>query len=133
MGTGGYVIPYPYRSCQGKQSWYDTSMDIVNTETISGQEITAMLGVVRGSSVRAKWLGKDIIAGLRSLVGGELKEYEELLREARDHALERMVKNAEELGADAIVNVRFSTSAISPQAAEILVYGTAVTLSRVKR
>lgn len=92
-----------------------------------------MLGVVRGSSVRAKWLGKDIIAGLRSLVGGELKEYEELLREARDHALERMVKNAEELGADAIVNVRFSTSAISPQAAEILVYGTAVTLSRVKR
>lgn len=101
-------------------------MIVVNTEAIAGKQTTEMLGVVRGSSVRAKWFGKDIVAGLRNIVGGELKEYAELLTEARDTALERMIASAEELGADAVVNVRFTTSAISAQAAEILVYGTAV-------
>lgn len=105
-------------------------MTIVTTETISGKTITESLGVVRGSSVRAKWIGKDILAGLRSLVGGELPEYGELLNEARDQATTRMVEEAKKMGADAIVNVRFATSAISPQAAEILVYGTAVKIQK---
>lgn len=103
-------------------------MQIVTTETIAGKTITESLGTVRGSSVRAKWIGKDILAGLRSIVGGELPEYAELLNEARDQATSRMVEEAEKMGADAIVNVRFATSAISAQAAEILVYGTAVKL-----
>ncbi|NQZ84726.1 MAG: YbjQ family protein [Nanoarchaeales archaeon] len=101
-------------------------MIIVNTQEITGKKIKETLTVVKGSSVRAKWFGKDIMSALRHIVGGELKEYKELLDEARDAATERMVQEAETLGADAIVNVHFMTAAISQGAAEILVYGTAV-------
>ncbi len=103
-------------------------MIIVNTQEISGRKITETLGVVRGSSVRAKWFGKDIMAGLRNIVGGELKEYKELLDEAREAAMQRMIDDAKKLDADAIVNVHFMTAAVSAGAAEILVYGTAVKL-----
>ena len=101
-------------------------MQVVNTLEVPGKKIHSALGVVRGSSVRAKWFGKDILAGLRNIVGGELKEYKELLDEAREVAMDRMIKDAEKLGADAIVNVHFMTAAVSQGAAEILVYGTAV-------
>ncbi len=103
-------------------------MIIVNTQEIAGKKITETISVVKGSSVRAKWLGKDILAGLKSLVGGELTQYKELLDEARDAATERMKKEAEKLGADAIVNVHFMTATIAQGASEILVYGTAVKL-----
>ncbi|KYK34456.1 MAG: YbjQ family protein [Theionarchaea archaeon] len=103
-------------------------MIVVNTETIPGREIAEVLGMVRGNTIRAKHMGKDIMAGLRHMVGGELVEYTEMLSEAREEALNRMVAEAEKLRADAIVNVRLTTSAISGGAAEILAYGTAVRL-----
>ena len=104
-------------------------MIVVNTLEVSGKQITSTLGVVRGSSVRAKWFGKDIMAGFKNIVGGEIKAYMELLDEAREAALGRMIADAEQLGADAIVNVHFMTAQVSHGAAEILVYGTAVKLS----
>lgn len=103
-----------------------TTMLITNTDSIPGKEIVEILGLAKGNTVRAKWFGKDILAGLRNLVGGELIEYTEMLTEAREEALSRMVKDAEVLGADAVVNVRFITSQITQGAAELLVYGTAV-------
>lgn len=103
-------------------------MIIVNTQEIAGKKIIETVSVVKGSSVRAKWIGKDILAGLKSIVGGELNQYKELLDEARETATQRMVKEAESLGADAIVNVHYMTSTISQGASEILVYGTAVKL-----
>ncbi len=101
---------------------------IVSTETIPGRETVEALGLVRGSTVRAKWFGKDIIAGLRNIVGGEIKEYTEMLEDAREQSINRMVADAERLGADAVVNVRFVTSHITQAASELLVYGTAVKL-----
>ena len=101
-------------------------MIIVNTESVVGNEITECLGLVKGSSIRAKWIGKDFMAVLRTIVGGEMKEYTEMLAEAREQALTRMVDNAEKLGANAIVNVRFTTSQVMSSAAEMLAYGTAV-------
>lgn len=101
-------------------------MIITNTDTIPGKEIVEILGLAKGNTVRAKWFGKDIMAGLRNLVGGELVEYTEMLTEAREESLSRMVKDAKILGADAVVNVRFMTSQITQGAAELLVYGTAV-------
>ena len=101
-------------------------MIYVSTEGITGYEITEMLGVVRGSSVRAKWVGADIVAGLKNLFGGEISEYSDLLSQDREQAVDRMLADAKELGADAVVNVRFTTSQIATQVAEILVYGTAV-------
>ncbi|MDI6730507.1 MAG: YbjQ family protein [Candidatus Altarchaeum sp.] len=101
-------------------------MIVVNTDYIQSKEITETLGLVKGSTVKAKWFGKDILAGLRNLVGGEVTEYTELLTEAREEASQRMIKEAEKLNADAVINVRFSTSAISNMASEILAYGTAV-------
>lgn len=101
-------------------------MLITNTDSIPGKEIVEILGLAKGNTVRAKWFGKDIMAGLRNLVGGELIEYTEMLTEAREEALSRMVKDAESLGADAVVNVRFMTSQITQGAAELLAYGTAV-------
>ncbi|MBU0666858.1 MAG: YbjQ family protein [Nanoarchaeota archaeon] len=103
-------------------------MILVNTDNIEGKKIAKTLGLVKGNTIRAKWIGKDIIAGLRQLVGGELKEYTEMLTEARKQATERMIKEAESIGADAIINIRFTTSQIMQNAAEILVYGTAVKL-----
>jgi uncharacterized protein YbjQ (UPF0145 family) len=101
---------------------------IVTTDGLPGREIAHALGVVRGSTVRAKHIGSDIVAGLRNLVGGEIKEYASLLAGAREQALDRMLTEATALGADAIVAVRFETSTITQAASEILVYGTAVKL-----
>ena len=103
-------------------------MIMVNTDFIEGKKIIETMGVVKGSTIRAKWFGKDIMAGLRQIVGGELKEYTEMLTEARKQAVERMVEEANNLGADGIINVRFTTSQVMASAAEILVYGTAVKL-----
>ena len=101
-------------------------MIVVNTETIPGMKITQVKGIVQGNTIRAKHVGRDIAAGLKNIVGGELKGYTELLTEARRQSLERMLAQAEQLQANAIVNVRFSTSAITAGAAELYVYGTAV-------
>ncbi|WP_202710707.1 YbjQ family protein [Sporosalibacterium faouarense] len=103
-------------------------MILTNTSTIAEKEIKETLGIVKGSTIRAKHIGKDIMAGFRQLVGGELKEYSEMIEEARKIATAKMVEDANSLGADAIVNIRFSTSAVMQGAAEILVYGTAVKL-----
>ena len=99
-----------------------------NTEFVTGREIKEMLGLVRGNTIQAKSIGKDIKAGFRHMVGGEIKEYTEMLAESREIALKRMEEKAQSLGADAIINIRFMTSSIMGGAAEILVYGTAVTL-----
>ena len=103
-------------------------MIVVNTETIPGRRIVEVRGIVQGNTVRAKHVGRDIAAGLKNLVGGELKGYTELLTEARREALERMLAQARQLGANAVVNVRFSTSAVTQGAAELYAYGTAVIL-----
>jgi uncharacterized protein YbjQ (UPF0145 family) len=103
-------------------------MKMVTTDFVEGKKIVETLGIVKGNTIRAKWVGKDIIAGLRQLVGGELKEYTEMLTEARKQSTQRMLEEAEGVGADAIVNVRYTTSQIMSSAAEILVYGTAVKL-----
>ena len=100
-------------------------MLIVNTENIHGKEYKT-LGLVKGSVVTSKNIGSDLLSGLKTIVGGEIKEYTKMLDEARDVATSRMVKNAEELGADAIVNVRFASSSIMQGSAEIIIYGTAV-------
>jgi len=104
-------------------------MIIVNTETVPGYEIVEMKGIVQGNTVRAKHAGRDIAAGFKNLVGGELKGYTELLTESRREAMERMIAQAQELGANAVLNVRFSTSAVTAGAAELYAYGTAVVLS----
>lgn len=101
-------------------------IEISNLESIPGKTIVAHYGVVNGSTVRAKNVGKDFLAGLRNIVGGELREYTELLNEARRDSLERMCQQAQQLGANAVVNVRFATSAVAAGAAELYVYGTAV-------
>ena len=101
-------------------------MDITNTEIVPGKTIVQFYGVVTGSTVRTKHLGRDIMAGFKNLVGGELKGYTELLQEARADAMERMTAQATSLGANAVVNVRFSTSSVAQGAAELFAYGTAV-------
>lgn len=103
-------------------------MLITNTETFPGKTIVSVHGVASGSTVRAKNVGRDIMAGLKNIVGGELKGYTELLTEARDQALERMSQQARQMGGNAVVNVRFSTSSVSAGASEIYIYGTAVTV-----
>lgn len=103
-------------------------MLISNLEIIPGQRVVEHLGLVQGSSVRAKHVGRDIAAGLKNIFGGELKGYTELLQESRDEALQRLQQQAEAVGANAILNVRFSTSSVAQGAAEIYVYGTAVIL-----
>ena len=103
-------------------------MLIVTTDNIPGREITEAIGVVRGNTIRAKHVGKDIVAGLRMLVGGEVKEYTEMLTEARNESLKRVEAQAEKVGADAVVNLRFITSQVMTGAAEMLAYGTAVKL-----
>lgn len=104
-------------------------MILVTSDEIEGQTIEQVLGLVRGNTVRARHLGRDIIAGLRNIVGGEIEEYTRLLSEARQMAVSRMTREAEDMGANAIVGVRFMTSAIMGGASEILVYGTAVVLA----
>lgn len=103
-------------------------MIVVNTETVAGYRISAVKGIVQGNTVRSKHAGRDIAAGFKNLVGGELRGYTELLTESRREAIERMMSQAQQLGANAIVNVRFTTSAVTSGAAELYAYGTAVTL-----
>lgn len=101
-------------------------MIIVNTERIEGKRIVETLGLVKGSTIRAKWFGKDIIASVRNLIGGELKEYTQMFDEARDQAVERMTQDAEKKGANAVINVRFTSAQVAQGSAELLAYGTAV-------
>ena len=101
-------------------------MIITNIALVPGKQIVEHYGLVSGSTVRAKHIGRDIMASLKNIIGGELKGYTELLNEARKEALDRMVKQAEKLGANAIINVRFSTSSVAQGAAELYAYGTAV-------
>lgn len=102
------------------------SILLSNIEFLPGYEISRHLGLVQGSTVRAKHMGKDIMAGFKNMVGGELKGYTDLLNESREEATKRMVAQAKAIGANAIINVRFSTSNITAGASEILAYGTAV-------
>ncbi len=101
-------------------------MILVNTEFIPGYRVVETNGLVQGNTIRAKHLGRDIAAGFKNLVGGELKGYTELLTESRRQAIERMIGQAQQLGANAVVNVRFTTSAVTQGAAELYAYGTAV-------
>ncbi len=101
-------------------------MIVSTTEGIPGREIEAVLGIAQGNVVRAKHIGKDFMASLKGVVGGEIEEYSSLMAEARDQALDRLIREAERLGADAVVNLRFATSMISQGMSEILAYGTAV-------
>ena len=101
-------------------------MIVVNTDTLPGYQIVQIKGLVQGNTIRAKHLGRDITAGLKNLVGGELRGYTELLTESRREALERMLAQAQQLGANAVLNVRFTTSAVTSGAAELYAYGTAV-------
>ena len=103
-------------------------MNITNIETIPGKTIVEHYGIVSGSTVRAKHVGRDIMAGFKNVFGGELKGYTELLSESREEAIERMTEQAKSVGANAIVNVRFSTSSVAAGAAELYVYGTAVSV-----
>jgi len=102
------------------------AMIISNTESIPGRRIVEFYGVVTGNTVRAKHVGRDIMAGLKNIVGGELKGYTELLQDSRKEATDRMIEQAQSMGANAVVNVRFATSSISQGAAELFAYGTAV-------
>ena len=101
-------------------------MILVTSETVAGKRVVESLGLVRGNTVRARHLGKDIMAGLRNIVGGEVHEYAKLIAESREQALDRMVAEAESLGANAVIAVRFTTSVMMGGAAELLAVGTAV-------
>ena len=101
-------------------------MIVSTTSTVAGKKVVRTLGLVRGNTIRARHVGRDIMAGLRNLVGGEVSEYTKLFGEAREQALDRMTEEARELGANAVVEVRFSTSMVMSAAAELLAYGTAV-------
>ncbi|MCE2460042.1 MAG: YbjQ family protein [Pseudomonadales bacterium] len=103
-------------------------MIVVTTETVPGRNIVKTLGLVRGNTVRARHIGKDILAGLRNIVGGEVHEYAKLISESREQALDRMVAEAESLGANAVVSTRFTTSMMMGGAAELLAVGTAVVI-----
>jgi len=101
-------------------------MIVVTSSAIAGKNIVKTLGLVRGNTIRARHVGKDILAGFKNILGGEIEEYTKLMGEAREQALDRMIAAAEELGANAVVDVRFSTSYIMGAASEILAFGTAV-------
>ena len=105
-------------------------MIVTTTDTIPGYEIEEILGVVFGNTVRSKHLGKDLAAALKTIAGGEIKSYTEMLTEARNEAIERMINEAEKLGADAVVAVRLGSSAVMSGAAELVAYGTAVKLKK---
>jgi uncharacterized protein YbjQ (UPF0145 family) len=105
-------------------------MIISTTENLQGHKVEKVLGIVRGNTIRAKWFGRDILAGLKQIVGGEIKSYTDMINAARDQALERMINEAKKKGANAIICVRFTTSQVMPQAAEVLAYGTAVKLKK---
>lgn len=104
-------------------------MIVTMAETVPGREIYAVIGTVKGNTVRTRFFGRDIMAGLRNLIGGEVPEYTKLMAEAREQALDRMIADAEAKGADAVINMRVTTSMIMGGSAELLAYGTAVRLS----
>lgn len=104
------------------------SVMVSNLEIVPGRRVRSHLGMVQGSTVRSKHVGRDFLAGLKNIVGGELKGYTELMQEAREEATERMVAQAKSIGANAVLNVRYSATSITMGAAEILAYGTAVVL-----
>jgi len=106
-------------------------MIVVTTESVPGKKVTVSLGLVRGNTIRARHIGRDIGAALRGIVGGEIVEYTKLMGEAREQALDRMVAEASRLGANAVINCRFTTSMVMSGAAELLAYGTAVTLEDI--
>jgi uncharacterized protein YbjQ (UPF0145 family) len=103
-------------------------MLVTNVEIIPGMKVTKHLGLVQGSSVRAKHVGRDIMASFKNIFGGELKGYTELLQESREEAVNRMIEQANAIGANAVLNVRFSTSSVAAGAAELFAYGTAVVM-----
>lgn len=105
-------------------------MILTTTDFVPDYEIEEIIGIVMGNTVRAKHIGKDILAGLKNIVGGEIEEYTEMLRDARIEAINRMINEAKKLNADAIINVRFATSQTTAGAAELLAYGTAVKLKK---
>ena len=113
-------------SAQSVRTAGGEEMIITNIETVPGKSIVEHFGLVSGSTIRAKHLGKDLMAGLKNLVGGELKGYTQLLQESRKQAMERLIEQARQFGANAIVNIRFSTSSVAQGAAELYAYGTAV-------
>jgi len=102
------------------------NIQVTTTNSIAGKRITKTLGLVRGNTIRARHIGRDILAGLRNIVGGEIHEYTKLIAESREQALDRMVEDGAKLGANAIVEVRFTTSVLAAGAAELLAFGTAV-------
>jgi uncharacterized protein YbjQ (UPF0145 family) len=102
---------------------------VTNTDRIAGKRVVRTLGLVRGNTIRARHVGRDITAFFRNLVGGEVSEYTKLFAEAREQAIDRMVEDAREVGADAVINVRFQTSMVMAGAAELMAYGTAVKLA----
>lgn len=104
-------------------------MIVVNTSTIPGRKIDRVLGIAKGNTIRARHVGKDILAGLKNVFGGEIQEYTKLMAEAREQALDRMIADARAMGANAVINVHFTTSFIMGAASEILAYGTAVILA----
>jgi Uncharacterized conserved protein len=101
-------------------------MIVTTSSSVAGQRIVRTIGLVRGNTIRARHIGKDIVAVFKNILGGEIEEYTKLLAESRDQSLDRMIAQAESMGANAVVDVRFSTSYIMANAAEILVYGTAI-------
>lgn len=107
-------------------SWLNKKLEMTNIDSIPGKKIVAHYGIVQGSTVRARHMGSDIAAGFKNMVGGELKGYTKLLEDSRKEALERMCRQAEMVGANAVINVRFAAASITQGAAEIMAYGTAV-------
>ena len=103
-------------------------MIVTTSDNVQGREISQTVGLVKGSTIRARHLGKDIMAGLRGMVGGEISEYTKMMAEAREEAIQRMIEDAEKKGANAVVGMRFGTSMIMQNAAEVLAYGTGVVL-----
>jgi len=110
---------------QGREIAEEYKMILVNTENISGKKLE-MLGIVKGSTVQSRHVGKDLLSSLKTIIGGEIKAYAEMLNSARDLATGRMVTEAEEMGADAVVNIRYASSSVMQGSAEVVVYGTAV-------
>ena len=101
-------------------------MIVVTTDFVLGKKITESIGIVRGNTIRARHLGKDILAALKNIIGGEIEEYTKMIAESREQSLDRMIEEATLLGADAVINVRFMTASMMQNAAELLAYGTAV-------
>ncbi|MBR2827625.1 MAG: heavy metal-binding domain-containing protein [Bacilli bacterium] len=137
--TPSIIVPYSdrmraYSYCNKHSLWMNelkkggSRMLLVSTENVFGKEISESLGIVKGEIVQSKNFGRDFMAGMKTLVGGEIKGYTEMIKEAREIATKRMIEDAEKLGADAVVGVRYGSSAVMQGAAEMIVYGTAVKL-----